>query len=493
MAELNGNARSRVIRRTVIPIIAAITLSLFMLTTHTINALWKEQLSLDGNVSLGSWIFTATPTPFQPVDPGTTLKGSITANVFIPQSEEEINSGTLRQATYGLEGSVCIGNHGAYATKDLSISALIQTYQKGESYEDLLAFPVAVSANPSLPPGGRYCYPYRVLFSSSSEPKARYRIGAAITITNYSGWTPGSENCPGPELCPYGPWVAAKFRLPIPPTERVDPTRTPHPPDENPTAETPRLSPTVEASPITRPTITVAPKSTQPSDNQRATPTLAPTVTPVKSTPSPTEDPTAAPTTPSVDENPTPHLTETLLPTPAATTAQATETPVELTPTPTLTPNTDQTQYTATPALENTPTISANSGMDLAIAYLEEQFVASPGEMIVLQLAFANLGPVDATGVNVSTSLPEHTSFSQDMNSPGWIKVGDTDEYVYPIGELESGASGTILFAVVIDNPLPGDVGEITNTAKISDDGSHGPDIEPENNTTISQIPIEAP
>ncbi len=460
MGKLNGNARSRLIRKKVIPIFAAFTFFLLLLSTRTIGALWSEQFSLVGNVSLGSWSFTPTPSPFQPVDPGTTLKANITANIFVPQTGDVLSSGGLRLSTYGLEGAVCIGNNGANPTEGLYISATIQIRSKGEVFEDLLVFPVEVAGMPTLSPGGRYCYPYGVIFESLPETNLRYRIGAAITLTNYSDWTPGSENCPGPEVCPYGPWVTAQFTLPIPPTERVEPTRTPQPTRNDSSEQTPQ--PTSTALPSSTPTAayTEVPATATPPPEQRWTPTQAPTATPVK--------PTSAPP---IEQTPVPQPSGTLSPTPD--------------------PPSPQPTVTSTP--EYTPTLEAQPVVDLALDHLEEKFTASAGSVVVFQLSYANLGSAAASGVVITTALPAHTRFNPEMNSPGWSGTDSSEGYTFALGELAPGDSGAVLFAVLVDDPLPDEVQSIANTASISDDGSQGSDIDLGNNTSTSQVPVGHP
>lgn len=444
MGKLNGNARSRLIRKKVIPIFAAIVFSLFWLSTRTINALWSKQFSLGGNVSLGSWSFTPTPSPFHPVDPGTTLRASLTASANLNPIEDG-DSKKLTQS-YGLKGEVCISNRGAYPTQDLTIVASIQSQQREGRFQNLLVFPVGVGAQPALSPGEQYCYPYDVTFEALVDANARFRIGASITITNYSGWTPGSENCPGTDVCPYGPWVTTRFTLPIPPTERVEPTRTPLPTRDDSKQETPRPTSTASPSSTTTATLTKVPDTATPPVESRWTPTLALTTTP---TMVPTTAPTAKP-----DDTPTPQLTNT-------------------------------------PQPESRPTIEPKPAVDLAIDHLEEPFTASAGTVIVYQLSYANLGAAAASGVVITTALPEHTSFNPEMNSPGWSQADSLDGYIFGVGDLSPGASGTVLFAVQVDDLLPDELQTIANTASISDDGSQGVDLAPGNNTSTSQVPVE--
>lgn len=465
MAELNRTLRSKLIRKTIIPVFAGITVALLLLTSQTINALWSSQSFLSGEVSLGSWFFTPTPTNFQPVDPGTTLKASLTADGSIERTGDGYSSEAGASPGYGLRGAVCVANRGAELTQHLSIGAAIQSRLNQARYQNLHVFPVEVSDHPELSPGEEYCYPYQVTFESPEGSNAEYRLGAGITITNHSSWTPGSENCPGEEVCPYGPWVTARFNLPLPPTRTPVPTHTPLPTEDDSNEATP--APTLSGTATSTLTITPSeqPATATPPDNDRWTLTPTPTAKPEDSAP---------PT----DHTQTPPPSEALSPTPANT---------EVETSPTLAP----TETPIPPTLE--PTSEANPAVDLAIEHLEEKFTASAGAVVVFQLAYANLGSQTASGVVISTSPPANTSFNPVMNSPGWSQADSSEGFVFTLGELAPGGSGTVLFAVLVDDPLSDQVSEITNIAEITNDETSGADIKPSNNISISQVPINDP
>ncbi len=153
---------------------------------------------------------TATPLPGQS---GTSLEATKSAEGFLDQS-----GGADR---YGVRGQVCAENVGDIATENLAIFDQVQYKIDSGQFQNLEGATANIVPPAPLQPGEKQCYPYEIVFVPIEG--ATYRNGARVTITNHSGWLPGSNNCPGPEVCPYGPNVKASFVLPTP----VEPSRTP--------------------------------------------------------------------------------------------------------------------------------------------------------------------------------------------------------------------------------------------------------------------------
>ncbi|MBP7355521.1 MAG: sortase, partial [Longilinea sp.] len=141
---------------------------------------------------------------------------------------------------------------------------------------------------------------------------------------------------------------------------------------------------------------------------------------------------------------------------------------------------------------DDTPTIAAP---DLSIVKDDGGGSTVPGAVVIYTLTYANVGNQDATGVVITDTVPLHTTFDLAGSSTGWSCV-DNDPAgtlcTYTIGNLAAGASGTITFAVQVDNPLPADVTEILNNALIVDDGSNGEDPDPGNNDDDDDTPTTA-
>jgi uncharacterized repeat protein (TIGR01451 family) len=149
------------------------------------------------------------------------------------------------------------------------------------------------------------------------------------------------------------------------------------------------------------------------------------------------------------------------------------------------------------------PNLANNSGSDttpvtgapdLSIAKSDGGVSVSPGETVAYVLTYANSGSIGATGVVISETVPTHTTFNPGASTPGFACVPDNSAgsaCTLTVGSLAA-ASGnqTATFAVTVDNPLPGSVSEIANTATIADDGAMGADPTPANNSGSDTTPV---
>jgi uncharacterized repeat protein (TIGR01451 family) len=94
-------------------------------------------------------------------------------------------------------------------------------------------------------------------------------------------------------------------------------------------------------------------------------------------------------------------------------------------------------------------------------------------------LTIDNFAPQAATGVTVTDVLPPHTSFVAASDG-GAVSGGIV---TWPPFTLGSGARTTRTLTVRVTGTVPPGVESLTNTASVADDGSHGPDPTPGNNT----------
>ena len=132
----------------------------------------------------------------------TSVKALVTAEGFIDEGDT------------GVRGQICITNQGKSPTEHLSIVDTVQVIG-----EQKTAFPstiIDLDQNPIIEPNKTYCYPYEITFEPIQEPNVKYSNIISVTITNYSGLTPGSEYCPGPDPCSFGPTIMTEFSLPEP-------------------------------------------------------------------------------------------------------------------------------------------------------------------------------------------------------------------------------------------------------------------------------------
>lgn len=134
---------------------------------------------------------------------------------------------------------------------------------------------------------------------------------------------------------------------------------------------------------------------------------------------------------------------------------------------------------------EKTP---VNATPDLQLAKSAVGATVVPGSSLVYALTYQNVGKQGATGVILTETLPEHTTFDRDGSSNGWQCTGTNCRLV--VGALAAGAQATANFAVKVDNPLPPGVTDLSNSATIADDNANGADPTPSNNLATLQTPV---
>ena len=134
----------------------------------------------------------------------------------------------------------------------------------------------------------------------------------------------------------------------------------------------------------------------------------------------------------------------------------------------------------------DTGTLSASASVDvividLAVTKDDSLSIISPAEVLTYVINYSNVGSADAYGVEISETVPNGTTFS---GPGGWsCTPGDPAGTVctFAAGDLLIGASGTVNFVVTVNDPAG--VTSVVNTVTIGDDGSHGPDGNPLDNT----------
>ncbi len=132
------------------------------------------------------------------------------------------------------------------------------------------------------------------------------------------------------------------------------------------------------------------------------------------------------------------------------------------------------------------------SGIDLRLTKDDGGVTRGPGDTMDYALTIENLGNADATGVVIRETVPAHTTFS---GAPGWSCLPDNgagSTCTYTLGTLAGGASLPIAFPIWVDNPLPPGIILTTNTARVSDDGGHGIEPSPADNSDSDTTPLVA-
>jgi uncharacterized repeat protein (TIGR01451 family) len=110
---------------------------------------------------------------------------------------------------------------------------------------------------------------------------------------------------------------------------------------------------------------------------------------------------------------------------------------------------------------------------------------AFPGDEIRYTMVYTNSCEQPLSGVVLTETLPANTSY---LTTPGWQSLGG-DQYVYEVGSLSPYMTGTVEFAVVVDDPLPEAVTETVDEVCLGHTGAVGPD---DCDTVTTPLPLLA-
>ena len=118
-----------------------------------------------------------------------------------------------------------------------------------------------------------------------------------------------------------------------------------------------------------------------------------------------------------------------------------------------------------------------------------------PGDTLAYTLDFQNLGNSLASGVVISETVPDDTTFNAGASTAGWSCADGSPAGTacqLTIGDVVAGGSGSATFAVTVDDPVPSGVTQIDNSASIADDGTHGSESDLTNNSDDETTPLDA-
>ncbi|MEW5716992.1 MAG: isopeptide-forming domain-containing fimbrial protein [Chloroflexota bacterium] len=136
-----------------------------------------------------------------------------------------------------------------------------------------------------------------------------------------------------------------------------------------------------------------------------------------------------------------------------------------------------------------------NVSHDLTITKDDGGVSVTPGSVVTYTLRYtnANTSNIAAANVLLTETVPSNTTFAGPTGA--WsCSIGATAGTVClrNIGTLDVGGNGSVQFAVRVNSALPGGASAITNTATIGDDGTSGPESNPNNNTAQDTTPLTA-
>jgi uncharacterized repeat protein (TIGR01451 family) len=137
--------------------------------------------------------------------------------------------------------------------------------------------------------------------------------------------------------------------------------------------------------------------------------------------------------------------------------------------------------------------------VDLKLAKTDGGLASTPGGVIPYTLTYTNTGNTAASGAVVTETVPAHASFNAAASLPTlWSCAHGSPAgsvCTHALGNVPGGnGTGAVTFAVTVVGPLPLGVTTltITNTARIGDDGSQGPDPAADNVATDA-TPVTGP
>jgi len=131
---------------------------------------------------------------------------------------------------------------------------------------------------------------------------------------------------------------------------------------------------------------------------------------------------------------------------------------------------------------------------DLSITKTDNDVSAGPGQTIVYTLDYANIGNQNATGVVITETVPANTTYNAGASSVAWVCTPDNTAgsvCEYTVGAVDAGDSGSVTFALDVDDPLAAGVNLVVNNVSIADDGANGPDPDPDNNSDTDETSLQ--
>lgn len=121
----------------------------------------------------------------------------------------------------------------------------------------------------------------------------------------------------------------------------------------------------------------------------------------------------------------------------------------------------------------------------------------TPGGVVTYTLNYGNGSGATqaATNVVLTETVPANVSFNAGASTAGWVCAPNGNagsSCTLSVGTLGIGATGSATFAVTLTSSVPAGTTLITNTATIADDGTHGTDLTPGDNTGSDTTPVVA-
>lgn len=130
--------------------------------------------------------------------------------------------------------------------------------------------------------------------------------------------------------------------------------------------------------------------------------------------------------------------------------------------TPVVTPTVSPVPTLPPPATQTpTPTPTPQAAFTLNVTV--EPANPNPGDTIIYTLAYVNASQVTLNNLVLRLTIPDFTTFDSVKSSPGWICNSTTGGGIceYNLGNVQPGQTGTLLFAVTLDQDMTNATGQI--------------------------------
>ncbi|MAT45270.1 MAG: hypothetical protein CL609_23320, partial [Anaerolineaceae bacterium] len=142
-------------------------------------------------------------------------------------------------------------------------------------------------------------------------------------------------------------------------------------------------------------------------------------------------------------------------------------------------------------AVETTLIEPPTGNIDLNVQLSTVSATTTPGDAVIYSISYANNGTEPASGVVITESLPDQTTFNELLSTSGW-SAGSENEILFSVGDLAASENRSVSFAVTVNDPIPAGIVTIENAVTITDDLTHGADLNIFDNSDSVSIPLEA-
>ncbi len=134
---------------------------------------------------------------------------------------------------------------------------------------------------------------------------------------------------------------------------------------------------------------------------------------------------------------------------------------------------------------------------DLSLTKSDGGATVAPGGTATYTLTYGNAGGSSSTGVVITDTVPANSTFNSGASTAGWACAPDNNPgsvCTLAVPTVAGGASGlTATYAVTaVSAPVAAGINQISNTASIADDGVHGVDPTPGDNSGSDTTPLTA-